>query len=54
MAKKTNKQTQSAPPVTYRDGRWITVDGLCFNTATKAYKHIKDLETKTNNNGTIE
>lgn len=43
MAKKQpNKTETQLPDVTLRNGKWVTYDGLCFNTATKAWNHVKE------------
>ena len=48
MAKKTKKtETTTQPPaVVLREGKWVTADGLCFNTATKAWKHVEELKVE--------
>lgn len=49
MAKKTKKtETTTQPPaVILREGKWVTADGLCFNTATKAWNHVREMEAAT-------
>ncbi len=44
MAKKkqTEKKAQQAA-VSFRDGKWVTADGLCFNTADKAWRHAAEI-----------
>ena len=48
MAKKTKKtETTAQPPaVVLREGKWVTADGLCFNTCLKAMRHIRELAAK--------
>lgn len=48
MAKKTKKtETTAQPPaVVLREGKWVTADGLCFNTATKAWNHVREMEAE--------
>jgi hypothetical protein len=48
MAKKTKKtETTAQPPaVILREGKWVTADGLCFNTATKAWNHVREMEAE--------
>lgn len=48
MAKKTKKTetTTQSPAVVLREGKWVTADGLCFNTATKAWKHVQEMEAE--------
>lgn len=48
MAKKTNrtKTTAQPPAVVLREGKWVTADGLCFNTATKAWNHVREMEAE--------
>ena len=48
MAKKTNRtETTAQPPaVVLREGKWVTADGLCFNTATKAWNHVRELRVE--------
>ena len=48
MAKKTKKTetTTQSPAVVLREGKWVTADGLCFNTATKAWKHVEELKVE--------
>lgn len=41
MARKRQNNTQT-PPVTLREGKWVTSDGMCFNTSAKAWKHIEE------------
>ena len=42
--KKTENNSIAQPPaVVLREGKWVTADGLCFNTATKAWKHVQEL-----------
>lgn len=42
--KKTENNSIAQPPaVVLREGKWVTADGLCFNTATKAWKHTKEI-----------
>lgn len=43
--KKTTKKTEN-PEVVFQNGKWVTVDGLCYNTADKAWNHIKELKTE--------
>ena len=45
MAKRNQKtKTITQPPaVVLREGKWVTADGLCFNTATKAWKHVQEM-----------
>ena len=48
MAKKkaeSNSIAQSSA-VVLREGKWVTADGLCFNTATKAWKHVQEMEAE--------
>lgn len=48
MAKRNQKtKTITQPPaVTLREGKWVTADGLCFNTATKAWNHVREMEAE--------
>ena len=42
--KKTESNSIAQPPaVVLRKGKWVTADGLCFNTATKAWKHVQEM-----------
>ena len=42
--KKTENNSIAQPPaVVLREGKWVTADGLCFNTATKACKHVQEM-----------
>lgn len=42
--KKTENNSIAQPPaVVLREGKWVTADGLCFNTATKAWKHVQEM-----------
>ncbi len=42
--KKTESNSIAQPPaVVLREGKWVTADGLCFNTATKAWKHVQEM-----------
>lgn len=42
--KKTENNSITQPPaVVLREGKWVTADGLCFNTATKAWKHVQEM-----------
>lgn len=45
MAKKKTENNSIAQPsaVVLREGKWVTADGLCFNTATKAWKHVQEM-----------
>lgn len=45
MAKKKTENNNIAQPpaVVLREGKWVTADGLCFNTATKAWKHVQEM-----------
>ena len=49
MAKKTNRtETTAQPPaVVLREGKWVTADGLCFNTADKAWNHVRAMKEVT-------
>ena len=49
MAKKTNRtETTAQPPaVVLREGKWVTADGLCFNTADKAWNHVREMRSET-------
>ena len=40
MGKKNN------PPVRYENGKWITTDGLAFNTQSKAEAHANVLSNQ--------
>lgn len=40
MAKQNSKDAKSISEVRYANGRWITSDGLCFNTRDKAETHV--------------
>ena len=43
MAKKKKIEKEARQTdVTFRDGKWVTSDGLCFNTADKAWRHIAE------------
>jgi hypothetical protein len=45
--KKTEKNSIAQPPaVVLREGKWVTADGLCFNTATKAWNHVRELRVE--------
>ena len=45
--KKTENNSIAQPPaVVLREGKWVTADGLCFNTATKAWKHVQEMEAE--------
>lgn len=48
MAKKKTENNNIAQPpaVVLREGKWVTADGLCFNTATKAWKHVEELKVE--------
>lgn len=37
-----NKNRKTEAAVTYRDGKWVTADGQCFNTADKAWNHVRE------------
>jgi len=42
--KKTENNSIAQPPaVVLREGKWVTADGLCFDTATKAWKHVQEM-----------
>lgn len=42
--KKTENNSIAQPPaVVLREGKWVTADGLCFNTATKAWNHVQEM-----------
>lgn len=42
--KKTENNSIAQPPaVVLREGKWVTADGLCFNTATKAWNHVREM-----------
>lgn len=45
MAKKQSKDTVQAT-VTLQNGKWVTSDGLCYNTADKALKHVEEQAVK--------
>ena len=47
--KKTTKKAEQ-PGVTFLNGKWVTCDGLCFNTADKAWKHVDELNLKNGKN----
>ncbi len=50
MAKQTKKE--DTPQVVYQNHKWVTSDGLCFNTQDKAWKHAREINqvTETKNN----
>lgn len=39
----TKKKNNNTPAVVYQAGRWITNDGLSFNTQSKAEAHAAEL-----------
>ena len=44
MAKKKTEIKAQQPAVIIRNGKWVTADGLCFNTFSKAWNHIREIE----------
>ena len=44
MAKKKTESKAQQPAVIIRNGKWVTADGLCFNTSSKAWNHIREIE----------
>lgn len=43
MANNQTENNMQHPSVTLREGKWVTSDGLCFNTAAKAWQHINEI-----------
>ena len=45
--KKTENNSITQPPaVVLREGKWVTADGLCFNTEAKAWNHVEELKVE--------